>query len=126
MIRHTPRQYAAAFVAALKGKKRDEQREMIRRLLSLVSKRGDSPRLGLILNEIEKKYFKDAGVKKVDVESASPLSAAVKKEIEAALGGDIFLREKITPGLLAGMKLLVDDETLIDASAEAQLKKLFP
>lgn len=125
-MRYTPRQYAAAFVAALKGKKRDEQREMIRRLLSLVSKRGDSPRLGLILNEIEKKYFKDAGVKKVDVESVSPLSAAVKKEIEAVIGGDIFLREKITPGLLAGMKLLVDDETLIDASAEAQLKKLFP
>mgnify|MGYP003394656396 FL=1 len=64
-------------------------------------------------------------MRKVRIESAAPVSAQLKKEISEILGKKIVLEEKTRPDLLAGIKILVDDELLIDATGKRQLERIF-
>ena len=97
----------------------------MRRFLFLLSKKGDRSRLGLIVREFEKERLAALGIKKVHLESADPIPAGVKKEMEALLGRNVLFREKINPALIAGLKILINDELLIDASAKTSLDRLF-
>lgn len=124
-MRYSPKQYASALLFALEKKSAVERKKIFQQFLSLVNKKGDSSRLGLIVRETERQYLKNEGLKKVTLESADPVSAKVRKEVEEILGRDIILEEKINPELIAGIKILVNDELLIDASAENQLRRLF-
>lgn len=124
-MRYTNKQYAAAFLSALKDKSGKERTEILRRFLTLLQKNKDWPRLNLILREAEKFYLRKSGLKKVFLETAQPASPNVKKEVEKILGRKIVLSEKINPAILAGIKILVDDELLIDSSAQSRLRKLF-
>lgn len=124
-MKYTPKQYAAAFLAALEGKSKIEREKIVRRLVENVARRGDSPRLGMIVGAIEEAHLKKEGVSKIEVEAPEALSAQVRKEIEGVLGKKTLLKEKINPAALAGLRILVNDEILIDATAETQIKKLF-
>ncbi len=124
-MKHSPKQYAAALLLALDRKTVAEKKKTFHQFLSLVSRRGDSVRLGLVAQEVEKQYLRKKGLKKVFLESADPVPSKIKKGIEEILGKNIILKEKINPDLLAGIKILIDDEFLVDASAKAQLCKLF-
>ena len=124
-MKYSPKQYASALLLALGEKSSAERKKILHKFLSLVSKRGDSSRLGMIMKEAEKQYLRGAGLKKVILESADSVSAKIKKEVEEILGKNIILEEKLNPDLLAGIKILVDNELLIDASAETQVRKLF-
>lgn len=124
-MRYSPRQYAAALLALLKGRSEVEQQRLQKQFLVLVGQKGDSRRLGLILKEVEKQDLREQGLKKVLVETPDPVTPQIKKGIRAVLGKDILIQEKINPGLIAGIKILINDEILVDASAKTQLRKLF-
>lgn len=125
-MRYTNQQYAEAFLLALDNQKSEPQRrEATRRFLSILQKNGDSPKLQTILRILEKKYLHKEGLKKVSLEYAGRLSPDTKKDIEKILGRKIIITERKNPDLLAGIKILVNDEILIDASAKRQMDKLF-
>src|SRR3989344_4075144 len=125
-MRYSPKQYAHALLLAIADKSYEARRKILRHFLSLVSKKGDSARLGLIIRETEKQYLRHAGLKKVILESPEKVPAGIKKEVEKILGKGLLIQEKINPRILAGIRILVNDALLLDASAEAQLRKLFP
>jgi len=124
-MKYSPRQYAEVLLSALEGKLEKERKEILKRFVSVLAKNRDLSRLGAILCELEREFFKKSGMKKIWVESVSPLSVGLRKEIEAAVGGKTYLHEKINPSLLAGIRILINDELLIDASARRQIEKLF-
>lgn len=124
-MKYSARQYAAALLAATADKSEAEQKRTIRRLLALLSRNGDRTKTSTILRETQKQYFKNAGLRKVIVEAPESISSGLAKEIKQVLGKRAIVTEKINPALLAGVKILVDDELLIDASAETRLKRLF-
>ena len=80
---------------------------------------------GMILAAYEKLSLRARGERKVRIESAGPVPEQVKKSIREIIGSKIQFEEAVNPALLAGVKILVDDELLIDASARRQLEKLF-
>lgn len=124
-MRYSPRQYAAALLKVLNERKILDKKEVVRGLLSTIVKRGDQKFLGLVLREVEKQYLRNKKIKKIELESASAVSRGVKKDIRDALGGEILFQEKINPRILAGVRIIVDGELLIDASAKTQLDKIF-
>ena len=124
-MRYSPRQYAAALLALLKGRPEAVEQRLQRQFLVLVGQKGDSRRLGLILKEVEKQDLREQGLKKVLVETPDPITPQIKKGIREVLGKDILIQEKINPELIAGIKILINDEILVDASAKTQLRKLF-
>ena len=120
------RQYAEALYEALCHADELKRSDIVRRFYMRLIRDRNQHYLGRIVEEVEKMHIKTQGLHMVTIASASPLSSSLKKEIHDILGGGTIFREKITPGLLAGLTLLIDGETFIDASAEGQLRKLFP
>ena len=124
-MRYTTKQYALALFAALKNKSATDRKEIIKRFLIILRKNRDGARLKLILQETERQHLKDMGLKKVEVVSAGGLSSKVKKEMGEILGGKILWQESVESKLLAGLRILIDEENLIDASASRFLNKIF-
>ena len=118
------KQYAKSFIGALDGKPLIEQKKLAHRFFTLISQKGDRKHLGAIIREIEQTHFKNLGKKKVVLETSEPAGESLKKEIKKLLGSAVVV-EKTNPALLAGIRILINDEILIDASAASQLKKLF-
>lgn len=124
-MKYSVKQYAAALVAALREKSDSEQRETARRFFVLLHRHGLWSRRLLILKEVERQFLKEHDARKVAVAAALPLSSKTRREIERTVGKNIFWQETVEPELLAGIKILVDDEILIDASAKRYVKRLF-
>src|SRR3989344_1352795 len=117
-MKYSAKQYAAALKLALKGKDAQQRREIIKRFLRILRKNRAGGKLSSILKDLEMQYMHDSGLSKVRVEAASPLSSKIKSEIEKIFGKKLYLEEKTNPELLAGLKILVDGEVFIDASAK--------
>ena len=81
--------------------------------------------MGLIITAYEKLVLQKTGTRKVRIESASPITEKLKKEIDDILGGKIYFEEAQNLDLLAGVKIMVDNELLIDASARRQMERIF-
>jgi F0F1-type ATP synthase delta subunit len=119
------KQYALALLLALGGQSEKKQKEIIRKFLILLTKNRAWSRLEAVLKEVERLHLKETGLAKVHVETASPISEGLRKEIEKVFGKKISLSSKINPGLFAGIKIIVNDEIMVDASAKKQLDKIF-
>lgn len=146
-MKYTVTQYSEALAAALADVAADKRPAMTRRFLHLLQKNRDGKLLGAIIRKTERQWFGSQNLHKVAVASASPLTPAIKKEIEAALDSPPHLltecpyppctypkgrcggkkpvwEETIDPSLLGGMRVLIGDETLIDASARRRLDRM--
>ena len=97
----------------------------MRLFFRVLKKNRDYQKRDAIFREIEKQHLKNEGKKKVVVQSASALSKNIKKEIVDILGKKILYAESIKRNLGAGIKILIDDEVLVDATARGQISKLF-
>lgn len=123
---HSPKRYARALFEALDGKTGNDRKKLLKHFLFVLSRRGDSQKLTRILVELERVYLAKAKAKKVEVESADPISRNARENIAKTLGGKVFFAERVRPELLAGIKILVNGELLIDASASSLIRKMFP
>lgn len=124
-MKYTNRQYASALLASLEEKPEERKREMIKHFLKILARKRDFRRINMILKNIEKQHLKKIGLQKVHLESPFQISPELKREINKIIGPNILFSETINPKILAGVKFLIDDEVLIDASAKRQLDRLF-
>ena len=124
-MRYGTEQYARALMDALADAKPTMRPAMIRRFLTLLRKNKDTRRLGAILRKAEKQSLADQGLHKVALTSASALAPKVKKEIAATLDKKPLWEETVDPALLGGIRILINDDLLIDASARRRLDRMF-
>lgn len=117
--------YAEALASALDDAKNEKERQQItRRFLVILRSHKASFLLLRIVQAMERRELKNKGLKHVEVTSASPLTDTVRREISAALGEKVSLTEIIRSELLGGIRILVEDEILVDASAKTQLERM--
>ncbi len=124
-MKYRPAQYAEALYDALEGKGPEDRRTIARSFARVLSRHRMTAKTSAILASYEKLSLGRHGMHKVRIESEAPVSEQTRKEIREILGTKIHFEEQENPALLAGMKILVDDELLIDASARRQLDNLF-
>lgn len=124
-MKYTICTYVKALLDCIENKSEQERKENIRRFLSFLQKNKDLSKLPAIVREFEKKYLNKIGFKKVYLESASPVSEETINKIQNILGKDIFFIKKINYDLLAGIKILINDEFLIDSTAKRHLNNFF-
>lgn len=121
----TSKQYAAALRETLEGKTGRERKEILRRLVKVLLKNRDFSKRAAVLKEYERQCLRAQDVKKIILDSAAPVPQKLKHEIQKILGGKLSFSERIDPVLLAGIKILVNDEIMIDASGRGRIKHLF-
>lgn len=106
----------------------------IEKFLAFLDKNGDMGKAKQILALAESLFIKKTGRRKVILETARKIKPKQKEELIGVLSrgagsrmagqkGDIA-EEKINPDLLAGIKIIINDEQL-DLSMQNKLNKLF-
>lgn len=118
-------QYAEALDRALEDKKPDEQKKVIRNFLNLLGRHRMLTRLNHIVHAYERHALKRQGLRKIIMEYAGGDAEAMRSEIEKMFRSKVLIKAVNNPAILAGVRLLVDDEILIDASARRQMYKMF-
>jgi F0F1-type ATP synthase delta subunit len=124
-VKHSPQIYAKAFSEIASESSADKRANvLVKNFLKLVEKNNDQRQLKKIFQEAEKLVREKTGKRKIVLETARPvkkLDNAVKKFIKK---GDI-LEEKINPDLIAGLKIILNDEKQFDGSMQKKIKQLF-
>ena len=94
--------------------------------IELVTAKGREALLNQIASSYISLYREKNGIVMAEVSSATPLSEAQKqalKDAVSAAGKQIEIKEKIVPGLIGGLRIVVGDK-LIDASIKRKLMDL--
>jgi len=115
--------YAKAFsgVAAKPSAKSDV---LVKNLLALIKKNNDPHLLKKIYARAEKLVREQIGKRKIVIETARPIENVDKVIGKIIKKDDIFI-EKINPDLIAGIKVVVNDEMQFDGSMQKKIKNLF-
>lgn len=121
-MKYTIKQYAHALYEALGDKKGSERHAVLQRFYAHIVKNRGHQHVSRIVQELESLYAEKQGFHIVHVESASPLPASFKKEIERVCGAKAAVRETVRPDLFAGIKITIDNQTVIDATAKNALR----
>lgn len=124
-MKYSVKQYASALLAALQGKTGQERGRVIANFFKILQKNADFGKRKSVVQEMRREYFRQNGIATAKVETADGAPEHIKKELETALGREVVLEERIDPGILGGIKILIDDETLMDASLKTMIDKAF-
>ena len=124
-MRYRIGQYASALYEACEGRSESAQKKIARQFAALLRRHRMSSKTRLILAAYEKISLQKRGERRVRIEAPAPVSEQFKKEIRAILGPKVHWEESVRPDLLAGVKIVVDDDTVIDASAKKQIERMF-
>lgn len=118
---------ALAEVIADSSKKPNEKEsaKIVKNFLELVERNGDGMHLRKILEEAARFARGAAGIRKVSVESARALNTAQEREIAKFLKSDDVVEYELDPELIAGIRLVIDDEMQFDGSLRGKLDKIF-
>jgi F0F1-type ATP synthase delta subunit len=121
-MKYSANTYAKALVEVLSDPKVNDE-SAARNFLALVKKNNDEGHFKKILEEASRLARGKAGVRKVIVESARELSAAQKGSIGKFIKvGDVVV-ERIDPELIAGIRIILDDEMQFDGSLKNKLNR---
>lgn len=124
-MKFTNRLYAKILLDALENKSVHEKRSIFRRFLYILYKNGAFKNLPIILKEFEAENYRRVGLKKVELESADALSPQLLTDIKSIFSNKVIVYTKVKPEILAGLKIILDNELLIDASAKSRVDKIF-
>lgn len=125
-MRYTPRIYAHALAeAAAQAKGREAIHAVVKNFLALLDRTGDRATLRAVLPEAERLLLRKTGGEKMIIESARPLSEHARTHVRASMPHAVAAEERITPELLAGVRITVNDERQLDGSLAHALHQLF-
>lgn len=124
-MKYKATQYAEALVRSLEGAEPEIARTRIRAFVTLLYKHRVLGKAESIARMAERRIAKDTGVSRVTLETPDQATDALQKKVADLFGGKVWIEEKVRPELLAGVRILVDDETLIDATGARRLAQIF-
>ena len=105
-------------------RKESEVKKMTQGFLEILAKNNDLGEIDEIIREFEMYEKKQKGITGVELVSAKPIAAAVKKQIsELIKDGKPEIQESVNSDLLGGITLIIGD-MMIDASLRRKLGEL--
>ena len=124
-MRYAPSHYAQAFTQLMI---RYPQRgdALCDGLVRTLVRNGDRLRAPAVIAAIEKELMRHDGVVLAEVVSAHPLSVANNNALRAAIGESAIISEQIDPRIEGGVKIIINETTMVDATLARKLKELFP
>ncbi len=124
-MKYAPNIYAKALAEVITAVKPAHETQIAKNFLALVRKNGDEAHLRRILDEAGKLVRAKEGTRRVTLETARTLGRAQKESLRPFVKKGDVIEEKIDPELVAGVRIIVDDETQFDGSLRGKLDRLF-
>lgn len=115
--------YAKALAGALESKPA-EVRAIASRFVKFLERTGDRPAMGRIVEVAEGMLLARRGGKKVIVESARPLGKDAVTQLARSFGKEDAIEYRIQPELVAGVRIRIGEDALVDASLVGRLNRL--
>ena len=115
---------ADAEKAGAKDTVRNNEARFADNFLALVRKNSDEMHLRKILEEAARFARGKSGVRKVTVESARALIPSQKALIAHFVNPGDVVEERIDPDLIAGIKIILNDEMQFDGSLKNKLNRV--
>lgn len=124
-MNYTPKIYAKAFCeSVILAKTGADMDKAVKNLLIQVKLNRDQKKLKYILSAAEKIIIQKKGGRKLTLETARPLNPGNKKIIDPLLKPSDIVEKKINKKLIAGIKININDEFLLDQSFATKIKKI--
>jgi F0F1-type ATP synthase delta subunit len=114
--------YAKALVEVLSDPKVNDE-SAAQNFLALVKKNNDEGHLKKILEEASRFARGRGGVRKVTVESARELKVTQKDLVKRFIKPGDVVEERIDPELIAGIRIILNDELQFDGSLKNKLNR---
>jgi F0F1-type ATP synthase delta subunit len=92
--------------------------------VTLLVKAGQEKRAKEILNLAEEMLLAKQGKNKITFETARKMTAIQKKVLSGFVKDGDLLKEKINPELIAGVKIIINNNKQFDASLKSKLNKI--
>lgn len=125
-MKYSAKIYARAFAEAAQGKHSPEAgKNMVKNFVAIVRRNGDSTALRKILESAEKMLREKEGIRKIAIETGRPLPEKLRKHLHSLTSKEDVLEEIVTPDVVAGVRITVDDERQYDATLRKRLRQIF-
>lgn len=124
-MRYKPEQYAESFVRVYQVADEVLRKELPQRLVTVLKKYGDGGNALRVMREIEKRltYFQDGMF--VQIEYAPSVGDELRATLEQAFGPNDTVTSRDVALLGAGVRVVIDDEYVLDCSMKRKAEKLF-
>ncbi len=116
--------YARALLEVLKTEPKDKEAVM-RQFVALLQRTGDVKKGQKIIEAVERKLTKEAGGRYVEIQSARKLPRESIVSFEEFMKKGDRVATRVHPELIAGVRVIIDDSWVVDATLRARLQKLF-
>jgi F0F1-type ATP synthase delta subunit len=124
-MKYPVRTYAKALSEAMIMTHGKSAGEIQKNFLELLRRSGDEAHLAKILEETERLLRAKDGTKKFTVRIARAQKKSAREFVKHLIGPNDAVEEVVDPSLVAGMKVVVNDEVVFDGSLRSKLDKLF-
>ena len=125
-MKYSPNIYAIALTDMMKEIPKSHHDELIDNFCSNVIRNGDGAHLDQIITAVEERETHDHGGKVISIEFARDMNDATVEKITKKFRERDMVSVKITPSLIAGTRITIDDEQELDQSLQRKLRKLWP
>ncbi|MBI3631290.1 MAG: F0F1 ATP synthase subunit delta [Candidatus Staskawiczbacteria bacterium] len=125
-MKYKAKDYAEALVNLIsKEMTPAQEKKLADNFLNLLKKNGDSGKASEIIDFSEILFFKKTGRKKIILETARKMSSEQREIFEVLAKEGNVVREKINEELIAGIKIIVNDEKQLDFSMLKKIQNIF-
>ncbi len=125
-MKHPIKIYARALAdVVLKENSAKSEKQIAGNFLKLLVKNGDQKKIKQIIKLAEANIYKKTGSRKIIIETARDVKDLKEKIIKKIFREGDTAQEKISPELIAGLKIIINDEKQFDASLSRKLDSLF-
>jgi len=115
--------YAKA-LAEIISKKGIDDKKVVNNFVKLLVKTGQIAKAKEILDLVEGLILAKHGKNKITFETARKVTASQKKMLENFVKKGDVVKEKINPGLIAGVKIIINDSQQFDTSMQSKLRNI--
>lgn len=124
-MRYTPKKYAQALFEATNGVSKGEQEKFFGAFTQLLKRNNDSSLLPRILAAYEQRARAVRGEHKVRITTAKKAQKALLEKIQKRFSGKADIVEEVDERVLGGVKMLIDDQYVIDATFQGRVEQLY-
>jgi len=124
-MRYPAHIYAKALIDVIKSSKPEDEGRIIKNFTKLIQNNGDETHSRKIIEETARLSRKNSGTHNVVIESARAMSSNNKKGVANFIKPGDTVIEKINPELIAGTRIVIDDEMQLDGTLKGKLDKVF-
>lgn len=125
-MKYNPKVYASALAWGLARAKTEKQREKyLKRFLLTLKKNSDLRLLPKIALALERRFAERGLMRRVIFESARTPTRPVRQMFKDFIQKKDAVEERLNADLIAGVKVIVNDNLEFDASLQSKLDRMF-